>query len=131
MWTRRLVSLPPSTPKQYTFVAVPRMERMLWCCKDQSVLQSCRRESADKIMSARSTLQTYATCPDGFEACKISLGAAVFSGFCKYCVSSCSLDVLQSLNFPNDYQFFLHMLSLSGFLLERLERLSEPFWRGG
>ena len=35
-------------------------------------------------MSARSALQTYATCPDyGFEACKISLGAAVFSGFWK------------------------------------------------
>ncbi len=28
------------------------------------------------------------------------------------CVSSCSLDVLQSLNFPNDYQFFLHVKSV-------------------
>ena len=98
--------LPPSTPKQYTFVAVLRMERMLRFCKALINPSSNAAVSADKLMSARSALQTYATCPDGFEARKISLGAAVFSGFCKYCASSCFLDVLQSLNFPNDYQFF-------------------------
>jgi hypothetical protein len=72
--------LPPSIPKQYTFVAVPRMERMLWRCKALINPSSNAAVSADKIMSARSTLQTYATCPDGFEACRISLGQPFFRG---------------------------------------------------
>ena len=57
--------MPPATPKQYTFAAVERMDRILRCCKMLIAPSSNAAVSADKIMSDRSTVQTYATWPAG------------------------------------------------------------------
>ncbi len=93
MWTRRFVPLAAVNPEAYTFVAVLRMEWMLRCCKalinPSSNLQRCRLSRHNNV--GQIGLANIRDMPDGFEARKISLGAAVFSGFCKFCVSSCSL----------------------------------------
>ncbi len=79
---------------------------------DQSVLQRCRLSRQNNVGQLDQPCKHTQHVQTASRPAKSSgLGAAVFAGFCKYCVSSCSLDVLHTiLEFSKPLLIFLHVI---------------------